>query len=147
LLPRVSPPPSGDLAERPEVVVPCEAKAAASQDRDPAVVRDTEREIQARITSAIFRAIHVINEQLPREKRLGSAFDTVLWGSDAGLDSLGLVNLIVAVEESIAEEFGTSISLLNHTFALEPEISFLTVGSLRDYVVSLVEEMSTNSRG
>jgi hypothetical protein len=57
------------------------------------------------------------------------------------------VNLIVAVEESIAEEFGTSISLLNHTFALEPEISFLTVGSLRDYVVSLVEEMSTNSRG
>lgn len=146
LLPRVSPSPSGTHVQKPEAIVPWEVESAANQDDDFPAVQDPEPEIQARITNAVFRAIQVINEQLPPEKRLANTYDTVLWGPDAGLDSLGLVNLIVAVEEGITEEFDISISLTNYTSASEPDMSFLTVGSFITYVSSFVEKTSADIR-
>jgi acetyltransferase-like isoleucine patch superfamily enzyme/acyl carrier protein len=143
LLPRLQTAYGDDPSEPSAAVVPRDIESRASQGVDSLAIRDTEssEETHARITRAIFRALDILNEQLPQEKRLAKTFATVLWGQDGGLDSLGLVNLIVAVEESIAEEFGVAIPLTNGKLPLESSVFVLTVGSLGAYVGDLLEKI------
>jgi acyl carrier protein len=98
--------------------------------------------IKEKITRAVFHALDILNEQLPPEKRLAKTLDTVLWGPEGGLDSLGLANLIVAVEDDIAEQCHVTITLTNYTVRSEPTIHFATVGTLVNYVGCLLEKTS-----
>ena len=59
----------------------------------------------------VFKALDELNEQLSGKNKIKKSLDTVLFGQKGCLDSLGLVNLIVAVEQEIEEEFK------RHTFA------------------------------
>jgi acyl carrier protein len=85
---------------------------------------------QDRIRQALYRAVDAIAPELPRGKNLLKSPDTVLLGDASPLDSLGLVNLIVAVEQAVEEEFGTPLSLLDEA-QLQPEDSPLrSLGTL-----------------
>ena len=64
-----------------------------------------------KIIQSIMDAIDEINERLPEEKRLSKSVDTVLTGELGELDSLGLVNFVVSVEERIQNDLGINISL------------------------------------
>ncbi|PYV05841.1 MAG: hypothetical protein DMG10_03745 [Acidobacteria bacterium] len=66
----------------------------------------TERayELDARVSSAVFRAIDDLNQMLPQEHWLAKSRETPILGPTAVLDSMGFVNLIAAVEESIAAD-------------------------------------------
>jgi acyl carrier protein len=66
---------------------------------------------QERILRAIYNAVDEVNGQLPKGKNLDKAPDTVLYGRPGKLDSLGLVSLIVTVEQNIHDEFGTDVTL------------------------------------
>ena len=66
---------------------------------------------EERIQKGILSAIDELNEQLPRKQKIRKSVDSVLLGQKGGLDSLGLVNLIVSVEQKIEEDFGLSVSL------------------------------------
>ncbi|MBO2942765.1 acyl carrier protein [Paenibacillus sp. F411] len=59
---------------------------------------------------------------------------TPLYGRDGKLDSLGLVTLLVAVEQSIEEEFEVSLSLSELAAASQNENPFQSVASLAGYV-------------
>ena len=59
----------------------------------------------------VFRAIDRVNELLPESSTLAKRADQPLAGVGSRLDSLGVVNLIVAVEEEVALQCNAEISL------------------------------------
>lgn len=62
------------------------------------------------------RSIDRLNELLPTGEPLPRAPSTVLLGADAALDSMGFVNLLVAIEEQL-EAAGISVMLADRVQA------------------------------
>ena len=63
-------------------------------------------------------------------------------GENSKLDSLGIVNFIVSVEENIEDEFDQSILLADEKAMSSEESPFSNVNSLSNYVASLLENVS-----
>ena len=73
---------------------------------------------------------------LPQD--FGSA--TALFGSDGVFDSMGLVSLIVAVEQAIADEFRVEIALADQRAMSQKKSPFLTCASLAEYALKVIDE-------
>jgi D-alanine--poly(phosphoribitol) ligase subunit 2 len=93
-----------------------------------------------KVTQVLHAAIDELNEQLPEDGRLDASDDTVLFGESGELDSLGLVNLIVMVEQRVAETLGAPITLADERAMSERNSPFRTIGTLTDYVCLLWKE-------
>lgn len=94
-----------------------------------------------KVDAILHEALRQTNELLPKEKRLKAADDTVLFGDGAALDSLGLVNLLVAVEQGIADTFNCEVTLATDKAVARKNSPFRTVATLRDYVMELLGEV------
>lgn len=92
------------------------------------------------VVQAIYDAIDEVNQQLPGKQRIEKSTDTVLFGRSGKLDSLGLVNLIVSVEERVEEEFGIAITIADERAMSQENSPFKSVGALADYISLLLEE-------
>ena len=90
------------------------------------------------VTQVVYDVIDELNAQLDHEGRLTKSHDTALHGEMGGLDSLGLVNLIVGVEEGIEERTGVMLSLVDELIVVTEESPFRTVGALVEYVAGLL---------
>lgn len=90
------------------------------------------------VIQAIFGAINEVNEQLPKEKKIETSTDTPLFGRLGVLDSLGLVNLIVAVEQRFEEHLGVEITLADEEVMFQQNSPFQSIGTLVDYVTMLL---------
>lgn len=90
------------------------------------------------IIKLIFDAIETINNSL--DDKLEKSPETSLYGRDSKLDSLGLVNLIVEVEESITDKFNRTITIADEKALSQKNSPFRTVETLANYVCSLLEE-------
>lgn len=101
----------------------------------------TVRETIARV---IYNAIDEVNQQKAEEARLQKSPETVLLGDSGELDSLGLINLTVAVEDNFENEFGYSISLTDERARSHETNPFQSVETLVDYICGLVEEKATS---
>jgi acyl carrier protein len=91
------------------------------------------------VLRAIFATIDEINEIQPEGQELGKLPETHLFGQQGKLDSLGLVNFIVSLEQRIAEEFGAAITLADEKALSREKSPFLTIESLTDYVIEQIE--------
>ena len=89
----------------------------------------------------IHMAIDEFNELTDIDSQLSKTNDTVLFGSGTVLDSLGLVNLITAVEQSIEDSLDVTIELANERAMSRRHSPFKTVGSLVAYVEELLEDI------
>lgn len=65
---------------------------------------------------------------------------TALLGSDGILDSMGLVSLIVAVEQDVEDEFGREITIADAKAMSQKNSPFRTIGSLVEYIEKLLNE-------
>jgi acyl carrier protein len=65
---------------------------------------------------------------------------TYLIGRRSMLDSLGLVTLIVDLEQRIEEQYDVALTLANDRAMSQKNSPFLTVGSLADYILTLIAE-------
>ena len=92
------------------------------------------------IIEIIYKSISELNKQLDYDSQLEKSTNTILMGSNSQLDSLGLVNLIIAVEQNIEKNFDTTITLADEKALSQKQSPFLTIGSLVDYIVSLIKE-------
>ena len=92
------------------------------------------------IIQILFDVIDEVNQEFPEEQRLEKSIDTVLFGKSGKLDSLGLVNLIVAIEQRIEEEFRVLITLADERAISQKHSPFRTLGTLADYISLLLEE-------
>ena len=66
--------------------------------------------------------------------------DTVVFGVDSSLDSFGLVSLIADIEQEIFEESGKEITIASEKAMSMSRSPFSTVGTLKKFVESLIEE-------
>ncbi len=92
-----------------------------------------------RIIQAIYDAFDEINLQQPKERQLIKSVETVLFDKSGKLDSLGLVNLIVAVEDKIEIEFGVIINLAEEN-ENQTNSPFKNTQTLADHVSLLLEK-------
>jgi acyl carrier protein len=97
-----------------------------------------------RITHLIYKAVDQINEQLEEGKKLEKSVETVLFGKSGKLDSLGVVNLIVATEEIIEDEFAVILTIADERAMSQKKSPFRTIGTLSNYVSSLLKENGIN---
>lgn len=65
---------------------------------------------------------------------------TRLIGSQSVLDSLGLVTLIVDIEQAVEDQFGVSITIANERAMSQTKSPFRSVQTLSEYVELLVKE-------
>ena len=82
----------------------------------------------------VYETIDVVNQQLPAARRLRKGPDTVIVGVAGSLDSLGIVNFIVTLEEKAGELLGSPVQLLDDTMLVETESPFRTVATLTSYL-------------
>jgi acyl carrier protein len=68
--------------------------------------------------------------------------DTVLVGTDAVLDSLGVVQLIVEVEQRVEQTHSISVTLANDKAMSQRNSPFRTVGVLADHVIATAQEVA-----
>src|SRR5262245_22346016 len=64
-----------------------------------------------RIRGAVYRSVDAVNDLLPVGQALEATDDLVLIGNNAGLDSMGFVNFMVALEEELERELGRDLNL------------------------------------
>jgi acyl carrier protein len=69
--------------------------------------------------------------------------ETVLVGNDAVLDSLGVVQLIVEVEQRVEQNHGVSVTLANDKAMSARNSPFRTVGVLADHVIATALEAAS----
>jgi len=86
----------------------------------------------------IYDAIDEIN--LMNELNIEKSKATNLYGANSPLDSLGLVNLIVGVEDRVNAKFESGISIADEKAMSQVRSPFKTVETLADYIVLLLNE-------
>ena len=92
------------------------------------------------VQNLIIESVKELNEQLPQEQQLGQSTKTVLFGKDGMLDSLGLVTLLVIIEQNIEDEFDVSITITDEKSMSQKRSPFRTIGTLADYIDMLLRE-------
>jgi acyl carrier protein len=66
--------------------------------------------------------------------------DMPLFGPSGALDSLGLVSVVVELEQTLSDRTGREVSLMNDRAMSQTRSPFRTVGSLADYALAQVSE-------
>ena len=93
-----------------------------------------------RVIRTIFRAVDEFNQELEEKERLEKSADTLLFGDAGKLDSLGLVSLIVQIEQEIEDELGVSITIADERAMSLEKSPFKTIQRLTNYISMLLEE-------
>ncbi len=88
----------------------------------------------------IMRCAREVGEQEDVELPGDLNADTPLFGRRGVFDSLGLVSLVVAAEESIEDKYGVSISLADERAMSQSRSPFRTIGTLAEYASQLIGE-------
>lgn len=97
-------------------------------------------DLREKVLGLIYEALNEIYEDSGKDSVKKSA-ETELLGPSSCLDSLKLVNLIVAVEQRVEEEFGLAISAIANEKAMSQKSSPLrNVGTLADFITSILAE-------
>src|ERR1035437_198225 len=96
-----------------------------------------------KIEAAVFEAIDEYNGFHPEEQKLDKNTSTVLFSrsgftKEGRLDSIGLVNLIVLVEEKMKNTFGTQVKMELPDMIREKEKVLKNLASLIEYLHQFV---------
>ncbi|MBI5302381.1 MAG: acyl carrier protein [Chloroflexi bacterium] len=98
----------------------------------------TREQIQAVVLSALIE----INQQAPPHKHFAVSEQTALFGIGGALDSLGLVNLIVEIEQRLEDELGVALVLADERAMAQKNSPFRNVPALVDYVLARIQEQA-----
>ena len=94
---------------------------------------------EQRIEKVVLAAVRDVNDVLPVNRRIQESSDAVLFGP-GGLDSIGLVNLVVAVEQGLQDEFEREFVLASEKAMSQRTSPFRTVATLSHYILELLRE-------
>ncbi len=93
-----------------------------------------------RVTLLIIEAVSEYIDQIDSDQSTALSPETRLFGANSVLDSLGLVSVLVAVEEKVLDEFDRDLCVSDDRALSQPESPYRTVDSLRRYVNILLGE-------
>ena len=83
-------------------------------------------------------ALRDLAKDMPKIQLAEVNLDTPLYGSRGCLDSLALVSLIAEIEQRVSEELGKDVVLASDVAVSLRRSPFRTVGSLVEYLATLV---------
>ena len=92
-----------------------------------------------RVLDAIYAAVDDLNKSLGRGQKIEKDPQAVLASETGKLDSLGIVTLIIGVEEAIEDEFGYTISLVGEHAMSREKSPFRTINTLMQYITEVIE--------
>jgi len=98
--------------------------------------------MKQKIFQLIFIAIDELNEQRGTEDQISKTVDTVILGQDSMIDSLGLVNLIVSLEQSVNDEMDIEITLADERAMMMESSPFRSVRTLADFIENMIVQAS-----
>ncbi|MFC1485184.1 acyl carrier protein [bacterium] len=96
--------------------------------------------MKSEIIKVIYQSIDDIKDSVPNAKDITKSKDTALFGNDSFLDSLGLVTLVVSVEQNLQEKLGLSITLADEKAMSQKVSPFKTIETLAEYIMKLIED-------
>ena len=96
--------------------------------------------IEDQVERMLFDLIGKINDKRPEDRNIAKEKNTELFGEGGALDSLELVNLIVAFEEKIRSNLNLAITLADDRAMSQKRNPFRSIGSLTDYAIMLIKE-------
>lgn len=96
------------------------------------------------VLQVMFAVIDEVNETLPADQQLEKSVETHLFDKQGKLDSLGLVNFIVSLEQGVADEFGLAVTLADEKAFSRETSPFRTVDSLTDYVMERLKSTAND---
>jgi acyl carrier protein len=91
---------------------------------------------RAQIVQSILETAGEMNETLGRRIDVSRGEQAPLFGREGGLDSLGLVSFIVAVEQTLGDSLGVAVTLADERAVSQRVSPFRTIGTLADYVLA-----------
>lgn len=93
-----------------------------------------------KVLTAIYRAVDLINAELPPDRQLSKTPETRLLGSQSVLDSLHLVSLLINIEREVEDALGVALTLADERALSMKESPFRTIESLASYIGVLISE-------
>ena len=102
--------------------------------------------INNKIMQAIYAAIDRTNELMPKGQKMEKSINTLLFDKEGFLDSLGLVNFIVAAEEITEDLFGRALNLSSAIDDLKNENHLRTVGTFAVFIEKRLQESDRNGK-
>ena len=97
--------------------------------------------MKEKILEVVYNSTDELNHQLGKEDKLVKSLDTRLFGGYSKLDSLGLVNLLVIMEQNIEDEFDVSITIADERAMSQKHSPFKTIGTLAKYIDVIINEL------
>ncbi|KIL35412.1 acyl carrier protein [Cohnella kolymensis] len=96
--------------------------------------------MREKVSAIVLNAINDFNETYGKQIPLELAEDIPLFGKQGVLDSLGLVSLVVSIEQTLEDELGVSLILADEKAVSQRTSPFRTAGTVIDYICKLMQE-------
>ena len=96
------------------------------------------KENREKISELVFKCINNYQEEYEQIINVTEGEQTRLFGGNGQLDSLGLVSLVVSIEEEIETELGNAIVLADEKAMSRRTSPFSRIGNLIDYIDELI---------
>lgn len=89
------------------------------------------------VTRSMVDVLEMNDEPLPDDLDA----DTIVVGPSAVLDSLGVVSLIVEIEQRLEQEHGWAVTLASDRAMSQRSSPFRSIGVLADYLLEVISEI------
>lgn len=96
-------------------------------------------QILSQIEDLVADTIVEFNRQLPADKEIASGMDVIVLGEGGTLDSLSVINLLIAVEQNVQDRCGCYVDLLAEATGENGSTNLATVQGLVDFITLHVE--------
>jgi acyl carrier protein len=99
--------------------------------------------VEKDVTSLVISSLYEVFSEIYEKEQAEMPYldkSTYLIGRDSVLDSLGLVTLIVNIEQKLADRYGFSLTIADERALSQQKSPFRTVKSLSEYIFSLIPE-------
>ena len=96
------------------------------------------------VEKILIEVIKELNYELPLDQHIDTKLESPLFGQSGKLDSLGLVSLIVRLEEKIQDKLGITVTIADERAMSQTRSPFTTIGNLSKYISVLVAENDTD---
>jgi len=90
------------------------------------------------MTQLVHEVIDDLNELLPADEALDKAPETVILGEGGKLDSMGIINLVVALDGKLAGKCGRDVSLTDDPEIFSKDGVLSTVDTMTAYLLEVV---------
>lgn len=89
---------------------------------------------EERLTQLIYTVIDELNPNFSDDEKIEKSMDAALFGQNGKLDSLGLVELMLQIEQKIYDDLNIPVSLAIENAMSKNENPFKTLGTLHRYI-------------